>query len=59
MTPQPKEKDEGRDAEDKSLHSGDWGSHAHADKVAEELEPTQEQLDNAQAVINATWITPT
>lgn len=55
MTPQPKEKDDGRDAEDKSQHKGDWGSHSKADKIADELEPTQEQLDNAQAVINQLW----
>lgn len=55
MTPQPKESDDGRNAEDKSQHKGDWGSHSHADKVADELEPTQEQLDNAQQVINQLW----
>jgi len=59
MTPTPKEKDEGRDAEDKGQHKGDWGSHSYADHVAEELEPTQEQLDNAQAVINQLWEIPT
>jgi hypothetical protein len=58
MTPQPKESDDGRDAEDKSLHGGDWGSHSHADLVAEEQEPTQEQLDNAQVVINQLWEIP-
>lgn len=55
MTPQPKESDDGRNAEDKSQHKGDWGSHSHADKVADELEPTQEQLDHAQQVINQLW----
>jgi hypothetical protein len=55
MTPKQKESDEGRKSEDKGQHKGDWGSHSHADKVAEELEPTQEQLDNAQVVINAQW----
>lgn len=55
MTPKPKESDDGRNAEDKGKHKGDWGSHSHADKVADELEPTQEQLDNAQAVINSQW----
>ena len=58
MTPKQKEResDDGRDAEDKSQHKGDWGSHAHADKVAEEMEPTLEQLQNAQAVINSQWV---
>lgn len=59
MTPTPKEKDEGRDAEDKGAHKGDWGSHSHADHVAEAQEPTQEQLDNAQAVINQLWTVDT
>lgn len=55
MTPQPKEADDGRDAEDKSQHKGDWGSHSHADQVAENIEPTQEQIDHAQQVINQLW----
>ena len=55
MTPQPKEKDDGRDAEDKGQHKGDWGSHSKADKIADELEPTQEQIDNAQQVISQIW----
>lgn len=58
MTPQKKEKqtDDGRDAEDKSKHKGDWGSHASADKRAEAMEPTEDQLKHAQAVINSQWI---
>lgn len=57
MTPKTKEaqSDDGRSAEDKSQHKGDWGSHSHADKIAEEMEPTAEQLQNAQAVINSQW----
>lgn len=55
MKPKEKESDEGRDAEDKSQHKGDWGSHTKADMVAEKQEPTQEQLANAQAVINSQW----
>ena len=52
----PEEKsDDGRDAEDKSKHKGDWGSHTKADKRAEAMEPTQEQLDHAQQVINQQW----
>jgi hypothetical protein len=60
MAPKQKEKesDEGRDAEDKSLHSGDWGSHTRADRAAEAQEPTEEQLQNAQAVINQLWEVP-
>lgn len=55
MTPKTKEKDEGRDAEDKGAHKGDWGSHTRADRAAEEMEPTKEQLDHAQAIINSQW----
>ena len=58
MTPQPKEADDGRDAEDKSQHGGDWGSHTKADLVAETIEPTQEQIDNANAVISQLWRVP-
>lgn len=58
MTPKKKESDEGRNAEDKGEHKGDWGSHTHADLVAEEMEPTEEQLKNAQAVINSQWNLP-
>ena len=55
MTPRPKEVDEGRNAEDKGQHKGDWGSHTHADRVAEQLEPTEAQLANAQIVIRQLW----
>lgn len=61
MYMKPKEKqpsDDGRDAEDKSQHKGDWGSHTKADRVAESLEPTQEQLDNAQQIISQLWEIP-
>lgn len=60
MSPKQKEQPstDGRDCEDKSQHKGDWGSHSHADHVAEEVEPTDEQLANAQAVINSQWIQP-
>ncbi len=58
MTPKPKESDEGRNAESKDEHKGDWGSHTHADMVAENMEPTEEQLKNAQAVINSQWNLP-
>lgn len=53
--PQTVEPDDGRDAEDKGSHKGDWGSHSGADHRAEEIQPTQEQLDHAQAVINQLW----
>ena len=58
MAPKQKEQesDDGRNAEDKSQHKGDWGSHSHADKVAEDMEPTAEQLANAQAIINSRWV---
>ena len=55
MPPQTKESDDGRDAEDSSQHKGDWGSHSHADHIAETIQPTQEQLDHAQQVINQLW----
>jgi hypothetical protein len=59
MTPEaPKPKDEGRNAEDTSLHKGDWGSHSHADYIFEHQEPTEEQIKNAQEVINTLWDTP-
>ncbi|MCG3203981.1 MAG: hypothetical protein KCHDKBKB_00658 [Elusimicrobia bacterium] len=60
MAPKSKEKesDEGRDAEDKSQHKGDWGSHSHADKVAEEMEPTEDQLKQAQLIIDSQWLLP-
>ena len=58
MSPKQKEEntDDGRDAEDKSQHKGDWGSHSHADKVSQEMEPTEEQLQQAQLIINSQWI---
>lgn len=56
MKPKEKQSDEGRDAEDKGQHKGDWGSHTKADRAAEAQEPTQEQLDYAQQVINSQWI---
>jgi hypothetical protein len=49
---------EGRKAEDKSLHKGDWGSHASADKAEKAKLPTKEQLQHAQDVIRRTWIPP-
>lgn len=61
MAPKQKEKesDEGRDGhESPTKHKGDWSNHSHADKVAEEMEPTEEQLKQAQAVINSQWIQP-
>ena len=54
----PKPKDEGRKAEDSSLHKGDWGSHAHADYVFERQEPTEQQIQHAQKVIDTQWNTP-
>lgn len=55
MTPQKKEVGDGRDADDKSAHKGDWGSHVKADQEAESAEPTEDQLKNAQQVINLLW----
>ena len=55
MNSQTLEKDEGRRAEDKSKHKGNWGTHSHADLVAEQMEPTEEQLSNAQKIINLFW----
>ena len=46
--------DEGRDAEDPDLHKGDWGSHSHADYIAEREEPTKEQITHIEEVIY-TW----
>lgn len=50
-----KEPTDGRNGKDKNDFKGDWGSHKKADLVAEEMEPTEEQLKNAQAVINSQW----
>ncbi len=59
MAPKPKEQpsDDGRDAEDKSKHKGDWGSHAHADRVADDTEATDDQISYAKQVIDLLWTT--
>ena len=62
MAPKAKEEEkvvgDGREAEDKGKHKGDWGSHSHADHEAEQAEPTEAQLKQAQAIINSQWIQP-
>lgn len=42
---------DGRRGEDPRLHKGDWGSHSGADREAENMEPTQDQLEYIQALI--------
>ena len=57
MTQQNKEQiiGDGRNAEDKGKHKGDWGSHALADREAAEAVPTEEQIRHAQDIINELW----
>jgi len=57
MTPKNREQiiGDGRNAEDKGKHKGDWGSHTLADREAEAVIPTEEQIRHAQNIINELW----